>query len=97
MKLHKIETPSYIMFVDEYGRKQGTFKEFYEDGRLEYIYNYVDDLKHGDYKGYTKDGEILVHTLCINGEFVHRYHINGPLSAEDKFELCLKHGHLEFL
>lgn len=48
--------------TDAEGRKQGTYKTFYEDGSVKKEVNYLDGELHGYFREYTEDGK-LVQTL----------------------------------
>ncbi len=87
----------YNYFTDNLGRKQGLFNTYYDNGQKEQHDYFVNDKRHGDSKSYYTGGQLRTHILFINGSMHHSYLCDGPLSAEDKFELCLKYGHLEFL
>lgn len=44
---------------DNFGRKQGTYKEFHEDGSLKKEKNFLDDELHGYFREFDKTGELL--------------------------------------
>jgi antitoxin component YwqK of YwqJK toxin-antitoxin module len=44
---------------DDEGRRQGTYKEFYQDGSLKIESNYLDDQLHGYYRQFDEQGNLL--------------------------------------
>ncbi len=45
--------------TDAYGRKQGTYKTFYENGQLKKEENYLDGQLNGYYREYDREGELI--------------------------------------
>lgn len=54
-----IKKREFINRMDASGLKQGLWKYFYDDDNLHIEVNYLNNKKHGIYKEYTKDGNLL--------------------------------------
>lgn len=61
-------------FVDDKGRKQGTYCEYYDNGQLLKKCNYVDDLLEGEST-----------TYCVNGNIVRTPYVKGKKHGEEKY------------
>ncbi|MCD4676400.1 MAG: hypothetical protein K8S18_10455, partial [Desulfobacula sp.] len=55
---------------DKEGLKQGEWKTFHENGNIHYEITYRNNLLHGYYKEYNKNGILVVTMLYENGEIV---------------------------
>ncbi len=55
---------------DSQGRKQGTFREYDNSGRIKKEENYLDDQLHGYYREYDGDGELVVAMRYERGKIV---------------------------
>ena len=53
--------------LDDLGRKQGLWKEFYPDGSLKLAGTYRNDIKHGYFKYYDKEGNLVKIEKYIDG------------------------------
>ncbi|MEQ9261966.1 MAG: hypothetical protein RLP14_02275 [Owenweeksia sp.] len=87
----KIYENGIVLFegiVDEQGRKQGPWKEYYPDGTLKAKGSYLDDLKIEEWTYYYADGEIeqtgSYQQGLPNGAWVW-YHPNGQAWREEEF------------
>ena len=56
--------------TDAQGRKQGTFREYFENGRIKKEVNYLDDQMHGYYREFEGSGELLVAMRYERGKIV---------------------------
>jgi antitoxin component YwqK of YwqJK toxin-antitoxin module len=56
----------YMNALDDLGRKQGLWKEFYPDGKLKMAGNYLNGLKHGYFKYYDEEGNLIKIEKYIN-------------------------------
>ncbi len=57
-----------INSIDKAGMKQGKWKYFYEDeGTIQLEGEYKNDLKHGYFKKYSKDGNLLTTSKYVDG------------------------------
>jgi antitoxin component YwqK of YwqJK toxin-antitoxin module len=93
---HKSETELY--FVDESGKKQGEYKEWYDNGQLATHCYYVDGKLHGEYKEWYSNGQTWVHCYYADGNrhgeskswysngqtWVHCYYVDGNRHGECK-------------
>ncbi|MGB0177391.1 MAG: toxin-antitoxin system YwqK family antitoxin [Owenweeksia sp.] len=87
----KIYENGVVLFegiVDEQGRKQGPWKEFYPDGTLKAEGSYLDDLKIAEWVYYYPDGEVeqtgSYQQGLPNGNWVW-YHSNGQPWREEEY------------
>jgi len=49
------------------GKKEGIYKEYYNNGQLNVVCNYIDDKLNGEYKIYLCDGQLYEICNCVNG------------------------------
>jgi antitoxin component YwqK of YwqJK toxin-antitoxin module len=56
-----------INAIDNAGMKQGRWKFYYEDGSLKQEGEYKNDLKHGYFKDYTREGNLITTSKYIDG------------------------------
>ncbi len=89
---------------DKIGRKQGLWKEFYEDRSVKSEGTYVDDLKHGLFKTYDNKGEVLSmdkYSLGVLDEDAaettvvdirNEYFSDGTIQSSGSFVEGEKHG-----
>jgi antitoxin component YwqK of YwqJK toxin-antitoxin module len=56
--------------TDSQGRKQGTFREYYENGKLKKEENYLDDQLHGYYREFDGRGELVLAMRYERGHIV---------------------------
>jgi antitoxin component YwqK of YwqJK toxin-antitoxin module len=47
--------------------KNGVYEEYYENGKMKCIVNYVDDKKHGVYRSYHESGKMEAEIYFLNG------------------------------
>ena len=73
MKHIKNKTKDY--YKDDNGLKQGEYKSYYNNGKLDIHCYYKDDKLHGIYKSYYTNGKLR--NICN--------FINGKEHGEDKF------------
>ena len=68
----KIESESY--YFPEFSKtKQGTYKEFYPDGKLKVEGKVIhDDIKHGEFKYYKNDGTLEKTETYDNNELIDK-------------------------
>ncbi len=82
------------IFTDA-GQKQGMWKEYYDNGNLKAVGNYVDDMKDGYWKFYYKNGN-----LEQKGKYIMNlpdstwlwYYSDGSLLREDNYYNGLQDG-----
>jgi len=55
---------------DEQGRKQGTFREYYESGRIKREVNYLDDQMHGYYREFNGNSELVMAMRYERGKII---------------------------
>lgn len=78
---------------DENGKKQGVFKEFYEDGKVKEEKKYKDDLIDGYVKSYDKKGNLINTEKFNNGKVVK----NAPeLAKLDVYKDYYEDGTLKY-
>ncbi len=53
--------------LDNFGKKQGIWKDFYSNGKIKIYANYVDNLLNGYYREYDEQGQVIVNKRYING------------------------------
>lgn len=63
-------TREFINRRDKQGRKQGTWKTFYKNGKIKTSENYLDGKKHGIFKEYDKQGKLINIEKYENGNKV---------------------------
>lgn len=56
--------------TDNEGRKQGTFREYFENGRIKKEANYMDDQLHGYYREFSGSGELITAVRYERGKIV---------------------------
>ena len=64
------------------GIKEGEFKEYFEDGQIFEICNYVNGKMHGKYQSYYKNGQPYITCTYVDGILKGQYtsyHINGDI------------------
>ncbi len=67
------------------GNKEGEYKQYWDNGQLCIIFNYIDDKLNGKFKSYHTNGQLGI--ICnyidgkINGEY-KIYNMNG------EFKIC---------
>lgn len=66
--LTEFKTDRLRYFVDEQGRRQGECREWYQNGTIYMICNYVDNLREGLCKRWCDDGEICYICFYKNGK-----------------------------
>lgn len=72
--------------TDKNGLKQGSWKEFYQNGGIKSEKTYRDDLIHGYYKEYDSRGKLVVTMLYDNGAIV-----KSRVEDEPDIEFVTKH------
>lgn len=87
---------TYHYFGDDDGNIHGEYKGWCDDGTQTVHALYVHGKRHGEYKSWYNDGDLSTHCIYVHGKR-HDVPYIDILSDEDKFELCLIHGHMEFL
>ena len=83
MSLTEINTEHVHYFEDEYGRKQGEYKEWHRNKQLHKHLFYVDDLTEGEYKEWHDNGNIYTRCSCVGG------------LAHGKYKRCYPDGSTE--
>lgn len=84
------------IFTDA-GQKQGNWKEYYNDGNLKAIGNYIDDLRDGIWKYYYKNGQLEETGKYIKGvpdSTWNWYYSDGKLLRNEQFYNGLRDGML---
>lgn len=56
--------------IDKQGRKQGTYREYYENGKIKGEEHYLDNQLHGYYREFDGRGELLVAMRYERGEIM---------------------------
>ncbi len=82
------------IFTDA-GHKQGNWKEYYIDGKLQAVGNYINNLREGIWKYYYKNGQLEEIGKYIAGEpdsVWTWYHKNGKILREENFYNGLPDG-----
>ena len=88
--------PKEIVEVDKKtGKRDGSYKQFYENGNLKAEGSYKDGKKHGSYKKYYSNGKIRSKGSYkeekLDGE--HRaYYENGELEKKENYKMGKWHG-----
>ena len=89
----------FINRYDKLNKKKGTWKKFYNDGKLKEESRYKNDLLNGYLKEYDKKGILVNATLYINGvpqsfaaelsslDIRKEYHPNGQVKKEGIFDV----------
>lgn len=73
-----------INYTDINGLKQGTWKKTYENGQLQYETYFIDNKPVGDFKRYSKKGELTAWLKYTEGSNLARatlFHSNGKKAA----------------
>ncbi len=97
MNLTEHNTPSRSpCFHDENRNKQGLYSRTFFTGKEAARVFYLDNYEHGEVKRWCVNGDVLEHAIYVRGHVVKDL-MNDILTDEDKFLLCLEHGHMEFL
>ncbi|NND94442.1 MAG: toxin-antitoxin system YwqK family antitoxin [Flavobacteriales bacterium] len=90
--------------IDKLGRKQGPWKEFYEDRSLKAEGTYVDDKKNGLFKSFNEKGELVSVEKYVNGildseaaettvvDIRNEYYSNGVVKSSGSYKEGKKHG-----
>ncbi len=97
MKLTEHITDTCHFFKDEEGRTQGEYISWYDEDKQQCSCHcfYKDGKAHGEYLSLYFDGNIASHLIIVNG--IGTSECPDNLTEEDKFEICLKYGHMKFL
>ncbi len=56
--------------TDDEGNKQGTFREYYENGRIKKEENYLDDQLHGYYREFNGKGDLVMAVRYERGNII---------------------------
>jgi len=90
--------------TDASGKKQGRWFTFYKNGNLQSEINYKDDLKHGYFKEYAENGDLLRIQKYTNGviqqeaaeiqklEVQNEYYANGKVKISAMFRNGVPEG-----
>lgn len=81
-----IEENSYIC-----GKKHGTCKIFYENGKLKDVYNFEDDVLNGDHESRDINGNIMIKANYSKGKLEGTYYLYYP-SGGVHFEIEYSKG-----
>ena len=57
-----------LPLANSFGKKEGAYKSYYNNGQLYEEVNYIDDLKEGVYKSYHDNGQLIVEVNYVNNE-----------------------------
>jgi len=81
--------------TDNLGRKQGTYKEFFEDGTLKKEVNFMDDELHGYFREFDQDGKLMQTLRYEHGTITEE--IDEEAKEIIDFRRTFdKHGHILF-
>ncbi|MEN8155786.1 MAG: hypothetical protein ABFS10_02455 [Bacteroidota bacterium] len=58
---------------DKQGRKQGTYREYYENGKMKTEEHYLDDQLHGYYREFDGRGELVMAMRYERGQIMEEY------------------------
>ncbi len=56
-----------------YGKLNGEYKEWWNDGQIRIQTNYVNGIRNGEYKSWWPNGHIYIQCTYIKGEFHGEY------------------------
>jgi hypothetical protein len=90
--LEEFKSDEYHYFKDAQARRQGEYKDLYDNDQLRIHCFYVDDKRHGESKTWNVYGTLLYHYLFVHGE-VYRDLIKEPVTDDqEKFMITLETG-----
>jgi len=90
--------------TDKFGKKQGIWKEFYDEVNVHKEMKYRDDLLDGYYKEFSKDGNLILAEKYIEGvlqknvaelvklDVKNTYHSNGRIKTSGTFNKGVPEG-----
>lgn len=86
---------------DAQGRKQGTFRDYYESGRIKREVNYLDDQMHGYYREFDGSGEIVMAIRYERGKIIEeidedlRELLDMKSTYDEQGRLIFRGGYIE--
>ena len=85
----------YAKTIWNKGKKHGVCEKYHANGKINFLYTYVNDLKEGTAYQYNDKGEIIEECPYVNGlkEGVRlSYHSNGQVNFRSTFHDDLREG-----
>lgn len=86
-------------YLNDNGKKEGGFVEYFKDGTIKEEYNFVDGQAEGTGKGYYPSGNLKIeahfNNNLKNGNYKD-YYEDGNLKSVQNFKDDLLHGNLQF-
>ena len=81
------------------GRHHGVYEYAFRNSKDFEKCFYANNILHGEYKYWTDGGPTMSHVIMVRGEAIElpAHMDRNCLSDEDKFELLLTYGQMEFL
>lgn len=90
MTLKKIDDGRRSFYIDENNRKQGEYKDYWENGNRWWHCFYLDSSKHGEFKSWSRQsGELEKHCFYDRGRVIHEL----PVSKLTQLRLTKRYGH----
>ena len=77
------------------GKIEGEYKTYYDNGKLDSVYNFVNGKMEGEYKEYYSTGELQLICNYVNGKIegeYKSYHRNGKIERLCNYVNGKKHG-----
>lgn len=75
-------------YIDENGKTQGPYKEYWENGQIKALEHYKNDIEHGIAKYWTSTGKLIYELFITNGKGIGKYFAQNG-------EIWLVNGKLE--
>ncbi len=82
----------FCTYVED--RLDGEYQRWHRNNKRKRHCFYKNTVLHGEYQRWDEDGEVEINRLYVDGK---RLSCPIPTSEEDKFEICLKYGHMDFI
>jgi antitoxin component YwqK of YwqJK toxin-antitoxin module len=90
--LREIKNDVAHYFVDEYGFRQGEYREWHGNGKMWEHCFYVNDERSGEYKLWNTCGELAEHGFYVNDDIFSFDKIPYPATELDRMYFKLKYG-----